>query len=47
MGFHRRIGSKLLIDATKGPALTDELGNYFGPVKPQGLVNIKLEGFLG
>jgi len=47
MGFHPRIGSKLLIDATKGPALTEELRNYFEPVKPQGLVNVRLEDFLG
>jgi UbiD family decarboxylase len=47
MGFHPRIGSKMLIDATKGPALTDELRAYFEPVKPQGLANVKLEDFLG
>jgi hypothetical protein len=37
----------MLIDATKGPALTDELRNYFEPVKPQGLAGVKLEDFLG
>ena len=47
MGFHPRIGSKMLIDATKGPVLSDELRNYFEPVKPQGLVNVRLEDFLG
>jgi 3-polyprenyl-4-hydroxybenzoate decarboxylase len=40
-GFHPRIGSKMLIDATKGPVLSDELKNYFEPVKPQGLVNVR------
>lgn len=47
MGFHPRIGSKMLIDATKGAAPTPELRAYFEPVKPMGLVNVKLEDFLG
>ncbi|HSC41835.1 MAG TPA: UbiD family decarboxylase [Candidatus Binatia bacterium] len=47
MGFHPRIGSKMLIDATKGAAPTPELRAYFEPVKPMGLVNVKLEEFLG
>jgi hypothetical protein len=31
----------------ESPALTEELRNYFEPVKPQSLVNVKLEDFLG
>jgi len=48
MGFYPRIGSKMLIDATKGSSqLTPELRAYFEPVRPMGLANVKLEDFLG
>ena len=47
MGFRPRLGSKLLIDATKGPSRwPTEMKAYFEPVSPMGYHDIKLEDFL-
>ena len=48
MGFHPRVGSKLLIDATKGVAdnLSADIKAYFDPVFATGYDKVKLEDFL-
>ena len=47
MGFRPRLGSKLLIDATKGPSRWPaEMRAYFEPVFPMGYHDVKLEDFL-
>ena len=46
-GFRPRLGSKLLIDATKGPPnRTAVLKDYFEPIFPMGYKQVKLEDFI-
>lgn len=48
MGFRPRLGSKMLIDATKGPSRWPaEMRAYFEPVRPMGYGDVRLEDFLG
>ena len=47
MGFQPRIGSKLLIDATTGSALSEDMQSYFEPVYPTGYRQVRLEDFIG
>jgi len=46
MGFKPRIGSKLLIDATRGVLRSSDMQSYFEPVYPTGYKQVKLEDFI-
>jgi len=46
MGFQPRIGSKLLIDATRGPELSQAMQDYFEPVYPVGYKEVRLEDYI-